>query len=72
MLVIYGEGQRAWNTIRLKKEILQEFPQLKKRREKFAYKLTLCHKFKEVRESIDKMERAGLPVPFLMLFGKKS
>ena len=46
----YGEGQRAWNTLRLKKAILHEFPKLKKRREKFAYKLFLCPKFKELRK----------------------
>jgi len=36
--LIYNEGFQAWNTIRLKKEIFSEFPELKEKRSKFSSK----------------------------------
>jgi len=39
--VHYSESNQAWNVIQLRKEIIQEFPQLKEKRSKFAYKMVL-------------------------------
>ena len=69
--ISYGESQRAWNLIRLKKEIINEFPQLKKRRESFGYNLILHRSYKELKKAINKMEEQGLPVPLMMFIGQK-
>ena len=61
----YSEAQRAWNTIRFKKELLKEFPQLFKRREKFGYKMVLHRGFKELKKEINKIENKHLPVPLI-------
>jgi hypothetical protein len=63
----YTEGHRAWNVIRLKNELLQEFPQLKERRKKFGYKLVMHRSFKDLRKEIKSMENRGEAVPILML-----
>jgi len=48
----YSEGNRAWNVIRLKQDILKEFPQLKERREKFDYNMIMHHSFKDLKKAI--------------------
>lgn len=35
----YSESAQAWNVIKLKKELFEEFPELKEKRSKFSYKL---------------------------------
>lgn len=67
----YGEGNRAWNTIRLKKDLLREFPQLKERREKFGYKMIMHRSFKELKEALREMEIKGEAIPILLLFYKE-
>ena len=37
--IYYNESFQAWNTLKLKKELFSEFPQLKEKRSKFFYKL---------------------------------
>jgi len=44
--ITYGIGNRAWNVIRIKTELLNKFPQLRNRDKKFNYKLVL-HNSKE-------------------------
>lgn len=65
----YGEGNRAWNVIRLKQNILREFPQLKERRKKFAYKMIMHRSFKELKEEIEKMEKKNKVIPIFLFFG---
>ena len=67
----YGEGNRAWNVLRFKKNILQEFPQLKERQKKFGYKMVMHRSFKELKEAINKMEKESDVIPiFLFLCGR--
>jgi len=67
----YGEGNRAWNILRLKQNILQEFPQLKERQKKFGYKMVMHRSFKELKEAIKKMEKESDVIPiFLFLYGR--
>jgi len=68
----YGEGQRAWSIMRLKKSLIKEFPQLKNRREKFCYKIVLHRNWKDLKEVIKEMEKNKEPMPLFLMFGKKS
>ena len=69
--ISYGESQHAWNGIRFKKELLDEFSQLRKRRDRFSYKMTLHRSYKELKSAIGQMEKKSIPVPLLMLFGMR-
>lgn len=64
----YAEGNRAWNIIRLKQNILLEFPQLKQRREKFGYKMVMYRSYDELKKAIEEMEKNGEPIPILFGF----
>lgn len=67
----YAESQRAWGTIRLKSEIFNEFKQLKKRKEKFGYKLMFCRKFDQLEKELKKIKKdIGVP-PLLVWFVKE-
>jgi len=37
--VSYSESSQAWNIIKLKKELFEEFPQLKEKRASFSYRM---------------------------------
>ena len=52
----YAESQRAWGTIRLKSEIFKEFKQLKRRKEKFGYKLMFCRNFEQLEKELKKIK----------------
>ena len=41
----YAEGFQSWNLLRLKKEIVNEFPQLKEKRSAFSYRLAFFRSF---------------------------
>jgi len=51
--VHYSESFQAWNTIKLKKELFNEFPQLKEKRSAFSYKLIYHRDKKELEKTIN-------------------
>ena len=67
----YSEGHRAWNIIRLKHDLLKEFPQLKERREKFSYKMVMHRSFKEIKDAISKIEKEGGTIPIFLFLCRK-
>lgn len=69
--VSYSEGYGAWNTIRLKKEVLNEFPQLKERTTKIRYKLLFYKDYEEFMEAVTKMKENNEPLPILLYFFKE-
>jgi len=68
--ISYSEGRRAWNLLRLKDDLLKEFPQLKERREKFSYKMVMHRTFEELKKAIEKMEKEG-NLPLVLFFGRE-
>jgi hypothetical protein len=64
----YGESVRAWNTIRLKKEFVNEFPDLKNRSFKVKYHVTFQQSYIDLEKQIKKMKKSDMPVPILLLF----
>ena len=53
--LIYTESIGAWNSIRFKKELINEFPQLKEKRSAFSYKMTFYQEYKELEKAIRKI-----------------
>lgn len=68
--ISYSEGRRAWNLIRLKHDLLKEFPQLKERREKFNYKMVMHRSFEDLKKAISKMDKDDAVPIFLFLCRK--
>ncbi len=69
--VSYSDNYGAWNTIRLKKEVLQEFPQLKEKLAKIRYKLVFYKAYAEFLAAVKKMQENNEPLPLLLYFYKE-
>jgi len=70
--VYYNESFQAWNTLKLKKELFAEFPQLLDKRSKFGYQLVYFRDQKEFIEEITELIKSGHRVPLLLwLFKEK-
>lgn len=67
--LFYNEG--SWNTIRLKKEVLHEFPQLREKDGNFTYNMTILKTVEELKKMIAEMEKNGT-LPILMTFNKEN
>jgi len=71
--MIYCERDHSWNLIRLKKEILNEFYQLKEMRAKFSYHMLYYRTYEELEKTVKELKKKdNIPLPFLMFFYKDS
>lgn len=70
--LFYSESARAWNIIRLKRELLREFSQLKEKTGTFGYKMLFFRSYKEIKDKIKKLEEKEEALPILMFFYKAS
>ena len=68
----YGESVQGWNTIRLKKELINEFSALKEKSSKFSYTLTFYRTYEELEKELKKIKREKLPLPMLLFLQKVS
>jgi len=60
--IAYSESFQAWNTLKLKKELFSEFPQLKEKRSKFSYRLVYHRNPKDLEKEVKGMVRNGQKV----------
>lgn len=67
--IYYSESFQAWNTIKLKKELFSEFPQLKEKRSKFLYKLNYFRKVEELQLQLKNIIKEN-GIPLLLWFYK--
>ena len=67
----YSESFGAWNTIRLKKEVLNKFKTLKEKRSSFSYKLAFYDEGEQLEKAIRKLRKENAPMPVLMWFVKE-
>ena len=67
----YQAEDHAWNLIRIRKEVLNEFKQLKERRSKFAYNMLFYSEWIEFEKAMRKFKRESLPPPVLIWFVKE-
>lgn len=69
--MLYSDNQRAWSLIRLKKEIILQFPGLRRKLNKPSYKVMFCKEFKQLEKEIEKAKKdIGIP-PLLVWFVKE-
>ena len=61
----------TWNLIKLRKEIVGRFPQLKEKRAKFSYKMTLHKDYDEFKREIKELEKNDEQIPILLVFYKE-
>ena len=66
----YNDSVRAWNILRLKKEFLQEFQQLKNRQEQFSYEMLVFYNYEELEKTIKELKNTGKVPPVLFWIGK--
>ena len=70
--VYYNESFQAWNTLKLKKELFAEFPQLMEKRSKFSYELSYHRNPKEFMETAKKMIESGKAMPLMIWLFKEN
>ena len=63
--IAYAEGFQAWNLIRLKKEIIDEFPQLREKRSKFKYRIVFHRTYEELLKAVKRLKSDEV-MPMLM------
>ncbi|MBU0894794.1 MAG: hypothetical protein KKF48_05485 [Nanoarchaeota archaeon] len=56
--VTYSESAQAWNVIKLKKELFDEFPELKEKRSQFSYSLKFFRNDEELEKAYQKFKKA--------------
>lgn len=69
--LMYSESDQAWNTIRLRKEVLQRFLQLHEKRESFRYKMNIYHNYDDLIKEIQDMKKSSEVVPLLMMLCRR-
>jgi len=70
--LMYHDASRAWNTLRIKKPILDEFSHLKRKDGDFAYLMIYHRTFKDLKDEIEKLEKQESDViPLLFFLCKK-
>jgi len=67
----YNEGIHSWSIIRFKKELTNEFTQLKEKRSKFTYNLIFYQDYDELETAIKKLKRNKEAIPMLLWFMKE-
>jgi hypothetical protein len=67
----YQAEDHAWNLLRIKKEILNEFKQLKERMSKFTYNMLFYSEWNEFEKAMRKYRKDGLPPPIMIWFVKE-
>ena len=68
--ISYSESDQSWNLIRLKREILQEYPQLRNKREKFGYTMIITKSEEDFQKAVSEMGDGTIPI--LLMFNKDS
>jgi len=64
----YAEGFQSWNILRLKKEIVNEFPALKEKRSEFSYKLMFFRTFEDFSNTIKELKNEEVMPMVLWLY----
>jgi hypothetical protein len=62
----YWESTHSWSMMKLKKEVVDEFPQLKERVSAFGYKMIFYHDSNELEKFIRKLRKDGEALPLLV------
>jgi hypothetical protein len=66
----YNESAQAWNIIRLRKDILHEFPDLKDKRTLFNYKLIIPRNPQAIKKLMEESSKSQNVLPIFLSFSK--
>lgn len=69
--LFYNEGSQAWTILRLKKDLLYKFPQLKDKRSSFGYKMIMHESIDDLKAMVKDLEKNGGKIPLLLFFCKE-
>jgi len=64
--VSYSKDVRAWNTIRLRKGFIEDFPMLKNRLLQTSYSMIAFHSYELLEKEIRDIVQKKLPLPVLL------
>lgn len=67
----YRESTGSWSVLRLGKELVSEFPQLKEKTSSFGYKLVFYHEYALLEKFIRKLKKDKEAVPILVWLVKE-
>jgi len=69
----YDEKVHAWNVLRLKSDLIKEFPQLKEKTSKFSYQLAYHRTIEELEKTLKELKKKKDTIlPVLMWLFKES
>lgn len=68
----YSEGDQAWTTLRLKKDILKKFPYLKDKQGSFVYCMKVYTSHKDLKKEVEQMEKDSGMIPMIFMIGKEN
>ncbi len=64
--IYYKESSQAWCFLRLRKEIIDEFNQLREKYSKFSYDAVYYRTYEELENALKDLKKTGQPLPILM------
>ena len=68
--VLYQESAQAWNTIKIKRELLFLYPQLREKNSKINYTMIVPRSLEEIKKQLANMLDDN-KLPILLFFGKE-
>lgn len=69
--IYYDEKAGAWSIIRIKADLVKEFPQLKEKRSKFSYQLIYYRNIEQLEKAIRELKKQkDVPLPVMMFLYK--
>jgi len=68
----HNESRQAWSNIKLKRELINEFPQLKEKRANFFYELMFCRTQEDLDKALKELSNREDVVPMLMFLYKEN
>ena len=69
--VSYDEHNGAWSIIRLRKQLINDFSDLKEKRSSFSYKALYYQSYLELEKAVREMKRRDHPLPILLFLVKE-
>lgn len=68
--LFYHESAQAHNIIRLTKEVILQYPQLREKRSSFCYKMIVPRTQEEYREHLKELRRNTNKIPIILFLGR--
>lgn len=65
--VSYSESERAWNTIRFRRALIREFPDLKEKRTDIYYHLIFFREYHLLQKHLEELKEHNGPLPMLLV-----